>query len=174
MYARVKAHPGTRDIYARQLIREGVITEDELGEMTKSIVDKYEGILARAKQIASEKTKKKSVPTPIVELDGSEVLETGTARETLDKVSEKISIVPEGFQINPKMVGQLGRRAKMGSGEVPMDWGFAETVAYASLIDQGYGLHDPEPGRGDEVALRRRPVELAQERRAARPVAPHR
>jgi multifunctional 2-oxoglutarate metabolism enzyme len=62
MYARVKAHPGTRDIYARKLIREGVITEDELGEMTKSVVDKYEGILARAKQIASEKTKKKSVP----------------------------------------------------------------------------------------------------------------
>ena len=58
MYARVKAHPGTRHLYAQQLIREGVITEDDLNAMTDKVVEKYEGILSRAKQIAAEKPKK--------------------------------------------------------------------------------------------------------------------
>ena len=58
MYARVKAHPGTRHLYAQHLIREGVITEADLTAMTDTVVAKYEGILARAKQIAAKKPAK--------------------------------------------------------------------------------------------------------------------
>ena len=45
--------------------------------------------------------------------------------------------MPEGFHINPKMVGQLARRAKMGSGELPIDWAFAEAIAFGSLVLEG-------------------------------------
>ncbi|QYO66171.1 multifunctional oxoglutarate decarboxylase/oxoglutarate dehydrogenase thiamine pyrophosphate-binding subunit/dihydrolipoyllysine-residue succinyltransferase subunit [Leptolyngbya sp. 7M] len=150
MYARVKAHPGTRHLYAQYLIREGVITEDELKTMTDKVVDKYEGILSRAKQIASEKPKQLSVPEPVIEEDGSTVFETGASSEHLQTASEKISLVPAGFNINPKMVGQLGRRAKMGAGEVPMDWGFAEAMAIGTLVQEGYPvrLSGQDSGRG--------------------------
>ncbi len=150
MYARVKAHPGTRHIYAQRLIREGVITEDELSQMTNKVVEKYEGILQRAKQIAAEKPKKAELNPPLVEDDGSGVLPTGADRALLQQASEKISIVPEGFNVNPKMVGQLARRAKMGSGEVPMDWGFAEALAIGSLVLEGYPirLSGQDSGRG--------------------------
>ena len=77
MYARVKAHPGTRHLYAQQLIREEVITEDDLKAMTDKVVEKYEGILQRAKQIAVEKPKKTKLQAPAPEDDGSTVLETG-------------------------------------------------------------------------------------------------
>jgi 2-oxoglutarate decarboxylase len=150
MYARVKAHPGTRYIYAQQLIRETVISEDDLKTMTDEVVAKYEGILTRAKQIATENPKRAKLAPPPPEEDGSLVLETPITRETLQTISEKISLVPEAFHINPKMVGQLARRAKMGTGEVPMDWGFAEAVSFGSLVLEGrrVRLSGQDSGRG--------------------------
>ena len=150
MYARVKAHPGTRHLYAQQLIREEVITEDDLTKMTNKVVEKYEGILSRAKQIAAEKPKKAALAVPISEEDGSAVMQTGADKEALRTASEKISLVPDGFNVNPKMVGQLARRAKMGAGEVPMNWGFAEAMAIGSLVLEGYPirLSGQDSGRG--------------------------
>ena len=150
MYARVKAHPGVRHLYAQHLIREGVITDDDLNAMTNKVVEKYEGILARAKQIATEKPKKGALSPPIEDEDGSEVFPAGADAGMLKTASETISLVPEGFHINPKMVGQLARRAKMGAGEVPMDWGFAEAMAVGSLVLEGFPvrLSGQDSGRG--------------------------
>lgn len=150
MYARVKAHPGTRHLYAQKLIRDGVITEDELSAITNAVIEKYEGILARAKQIASGKSEKAKIQFPIVEEDGSNVLPTGVSANILKQVSEKISLVPAEFHINPKMVGQLARRAKMGEGEIPMDWGFGEAMAIGSLVVEGIPVRfsGQDSGRG--------------------------
>ncbi len=150
MYARVKAHPGVRHLYAQKLIREAIITEDELKQMTDKIVGKYEDILQRAKKIASEKPKKTKLAAPAQDEDGSKVLPTPVSKKILQTVSEKISLVPEGFHVNPKMVGQLARRAKMGTGETPMDWGFAEAVAFGSLVLEGTNvrLSGQDSGRG--------------------------
>ena len=150
MYQRVKDHPGVRHLYARKLIRAEIITEDELKEMTDRVVAKYEEILKRAKEIASEKKKVKKLIPPIKDEDGSEILETAISKETLAHVTDKISLVPEEFNINPKMVGQLERRAKMGSGETPMDWGVAEAIAFGSSMLEGISvrLSGQDSGRG--------------------------
>lgn len=150
MYAKVKAHPGVRHLYAQQLMREKVITEADLEEMTNKVVGKYEEILANAKKIVSEKPHKAELKPDIQDEDGSNVLGTGVSREALNQVSEKISLVPEGFSVNPKMVGQLARRAKMGTGEVPMDWGFGEALAFGSLVVEGkvVRLSGQDSGRG--------------------------
>src|SRR5205085_2100068 len=95
MYARVKAHPGSRHIYAQQLIREGVITDDDLNQMTGKVVEKYERILARAKEIAANvKPTKTERLQPIQEEDGSKIIPTGAERAQLKTASEKISLVP--------------------------------------------------------------------------------
>ena len=150
MYARVKAHPGTRLLYAEQLVREGVVSDEDVKKMTDSVVEKYEGILERAKRIAVQKPKKESLAAPAIEDDGSTIFETGTTPEILRQVSEKVSLVPQNFHVNPKMVGQLARRAKMGAGETPMDWGFAEAMAIGSLVIEGFPirLSGQDSGRG--------------------------
>lgn len=150
MYAKVKAHPGVRHLYAQQLIRENVISEDDLKAMTNEVVDKYEGILARAKQIAAEKPKRAQLAASVAEEDGSTVFPTPITAELLKQVSEKISLVPDEFHVNPKMVGQLARRAKMGEGEVPMDWGFAEAISIGSIVLDGTAvrLSGQDSGRG--------------------------
>ena len=66
------------------------------------------------------------------------------------QISNTMSIVPPDFTVNPKMVGQLSRRAKMGEGEVPIDWGFAEGLAFGSLLLEGTAvrLSGQDSGRG--------------------------
>ena len=149
MYARVKAHAGVRTVYAERLIKEGVITEAELKEMIEERVRRYEQALARAKEVVSTKPPSQSAEA-IEELDGSNVVETGVAAEMIKEIAQKISIVPEGFNTNPKMVSQLARRAKMGDGSLPMDWAFAEAVAFGSLVLEGsrVRLSGQDSGRG--------------------------
>ena len=148
MYARVKAHPGVRAIYAKRLIKEGVLTEEEVNGLIEERVRRYEDALANAKRKVKEDP---VAPQPDVEeLDGSEVVETGVKAETIRSIAHKIAVVPEGFNVNPKMVGQLARRAKMGDGSAPMDWAFAEAMAYGSLVLDGtrVRLSGQDSGRG--------------------------
>lgn len=149
MYARVKAHPGVREIYSQRLIKEGVITEEESKALIDERVRRYEDALARAKQVAP----RKETPAAIViteELDGSAVVETRVDAEVIRTIAHKIAVVPDGFNINPKMVGQLARRAKMGSGELPIDWAFGEAIAFGSLVVEGsrVRLSGQDSGRG--------------------------
>src|ERR671913_414125 len=80
MYARVKAHPGVRTVYSNRLIKEGVITEQELNELIAERIRRYEDALARAKDLVSKKEKPSRVVV-VPELDGSDVLETPVTAE---------------------------------------------------------------------------------------------
>jgi 2-oxoglutarate dehydrogenase E1 component len=150
MYARVKAHPGVRAKYAERLVREGVLTLEDVERMTKESVAGYEEILQRAKQVVAQKAPTGELKPPGAEEDGSNVFDTHVDAETIRSLAHKISIVPEGFNINPKMVGQLARRAKMGEGATPMDWAFGEAMAYGSLVLEGthVRLSGQDSGRG--------------------------
>src|SRR5215216_4843359 len=148
MYARVKAHPGVRMVYAKRLIKERVVTEEEVNNLIAERVRRYEEALANAKRKVAEEPAQ-SHPR-VEELDGSEVIPTGVAAETIRSIAHKIAVVPEGFHVNPKMVGQLARRAKMGDGSTGVDWAFAEAVAFGSLVLEGnrVRLSGQDSGRG--------------------------
>jgi 2-oxoglutarate dehydrogenase E1 component len=150
MYARVKAHPGVRAKYAERLVSEGVLTNEEVEQMIKDATEHYEAALARAKEIVSQRPPKKELPQPIEEVDGSALIETPVERDVIKKIAHKIAVVPDDFHINPKMVSQLAKRAKMGDGEVPMDWAFAELMAFGSLGLEGVRvrLSGQDSGRG--------------------------
>ena len=148
MYARVKAHPGVRTLYARRLIKEGVVTEEEVNGLIQERVRRYEEALTNAKRKVGEEPKQ---PTGRAEeIDGSIVVPTGVPAEMIKSIGHKIAVVPEGFHVNPKMVGQLARRAKMGDGSMPLDWAFAEAVAFGSLVLDGnrVRLSGQDSGRG--------------------------
>jgi 2-oxoglutarate dehydrogenase E1 component len=149
MYARVKAHPGVRTIYAKRLIKEGVIDEAELSRLIQERVQRYEDALARAKEAVAQRPAPK-LSAAIGEIDGSEVVDTGIAANLIQLIAHKIAVVPEGFHVNPKMVGQLAKRAKMGEGAAPIDWAFAEAIAFGSLVTDGtrVRLSGQDSGRG--------------------------
>jgi 2-oxoglutarate dehydrogenase E1 component len=150
MYQKVKDHPGVRELYTQKLIREGVLTREEADELIARRVAGYEEIHASAKATVAKRNKPTKLRPEPREDDGSDVLETGVVRASLDEVSKALSIVPQGFNVNPKMVTQLARRAKMGAGEAPIDWGFAEGLAFGSLVLEGTSvrLSGQDSGRG--------------------------
>jgi 2-oxoglutarate dehydrogenase E1 component len=150
MYQRVKAHTGVRTLYAKRLVREGAIDEAEVNQLIDERVRRYEDALARAKEIAVKQKSADTHKPPVVELDGSDVVATGVDLDIVKTIAHQISIVPEGFNLNPKMVSQLARRAKMGEGALPADWAFAEAIAFGSLALEGkrVRLSGQDSGRG--------------------------
>ncbi len=151
MYQRVKEHPGVRAIYAQRLVREGVLDEAQVKELIDERIRRYEDAQARAKKVAAEQKAAGPIPESVVaEIDGSEVIETSVSSEIVGQISRQISVVPDGFNLNPKMVSQLARRAKMGDGSLPMDWAFAESLAFGSLALEGtyVRLSGQDSGRG--------------------------
>lgn len=150
MYQKVKDHPGVREIYTRQLLREGVVTQEDVDFMIDERWRRFENALLGAKEIVARKKAVTTLPEPIPEDDGSKIPDTAITREVLGEVSQAMSVIPQGFNLNPKMVGQMSRRAKMGSGEAPIDWGFAEGLAFGSLVLEGTSvrLSGEDCGRG--------------------------
>ncbi|MGH9845554.1 MAG: 2-oxoglutarate dehydrogenase E1 component, partial [Blastocatellia bacterium] len=150
MYQRVKEHPGVRELYTRQLVREGVMTREDVDQIIEMIWRRYENALLGAKEIVARKKAVTSLPAPKPEMDGSNVVATGVTQEAIKQIARAMSSLPQGFTINPKMVGQMSRRAKMGDGETPVDWGFAEGLAFGSLLVEGESvrLSGQDCGRG--------------------------
>jgi 2-oxoglutarate dehydrogenase E1 component len=77
-------------------------------------------------------------------------LETHVSHDRISDIARRIAVVPEDFNVNPKMVSQLARRAKMGEGAVPLDWAFGEAMAFGSLALEGVRvrLSGQDSGRG--------------------------
>ncbi|HEV8587599.1 MAG TPA: multifunctional oxoglutarate decarboxylase/oxoglutarate dehydrogenase thiamine pyrophosphate-binding subunit/dihydrolipoyllysine-residue succinyltransferase subunit, partial [Pyrinomonadaceae bacterium] len=151
MYQRVKEHPGVRTVYAKRLIKEGVIDEAGANQLIEERIRRYEDALSRAKKVAAEQKSLGVTPEPdMPELDGSEVIQTPVTADEVKQIAHQISVVPDGFNLNPKMVSQLARRAKMGEGTLPIDWAFAEAIAFGSLALEGarVRLSGQDSGRG--------------------------
>ena len=150
MYQRVKAHPGVRTIYAERLVREEVLSEAEVTQLIEERIRRFEDALARAKKVATEQKAAALPETSVEELDGSAVVETSIDDTLIKQIGGQISRLPDAFNLNPKMVSQLGRRAKMGDGALPMDWAFGEALAFGSLALEGthVRLSGQDSGRG--------------------------
>ncbi len=150
MYQRVKEHPGVRTIYAQRLIKEGVLDTAAVDQLIGERISRYEDAQGRAKKVAAEQKSVEIVETIVAEIDGSEVVSTSTGAASIKEIAQQISMLPEGFHLNPKMVSQLARRAKMGDRQLPIDWAFAEAMAFGSLALEGthVRLSGQDSGRG--------------------------
>ncbi len=137
MYRRVDEHPGPQTIYARRLVREGVLSEADVDALLADRNSRYEDALARSKAIVERVGKTPVVPAPIVDADEIPVVETGIGRDAVQSIAEALTRVPSQFNLNPKVLTLLARRNKMTLGEVPVDWGVAEGMAFASLVLEG-------------------------------------
>jgi multifunctional 2-oxoglutarate metabolism enzyme len=150
MYQRVKAHKGVRTVYSNRLVREKSLTEAEVEEMVKAQNDHFQSILAKSKDYVKSSQQRTALPAQPLEEDWSHVLDTPVTPEIVKEITDTISIMPQNFHLNPKMVSQLTRRQKMGDGSTKMDWAFGESMAFGSLVKDGFSvrLSGQDSGRG--------------------------
>ncbi len=136
MYKPIRQHLGVREVYSQQLIRENVITREEVDRLIEERTKRYEDALLRAKAIVESQQTQLEIPYHI---DPEPVMgiQTSMDGEVLKKIGQAINSVPKGFQFNPKAVGLLTRRQKMVEGAVPVDWGMAEALTFGSLLLEG-------------------------------------
>jgi 2-oxoglutarate decarboxylase len=150
MYARVKAHKGVRSIYVDRLVKEKVVTPEEAQALIEERNALYTDALQRAKAIVAAQIPMTELPAAINEEDGSTIVPSATTQDNVSEITKRVSIIPPDFHLNPKMVGQLAKRAKMGEGAINMDWAFAESLAFGSIVLDGthVRLSGQDSGRG--------------------------
>ena len=137
MYQRIREHPGARALYAKKLIAEGVMTEGLIATLMDERNRRYENAQLGAKAIVAKQATQVALTAHEPEPETVVVVETGVDQETLRRIAHAITTVPRGFNLNPKIVGLLARRAKMVEGAAAVDWGMAEALAFGSLLIEG-------------------------------------
>ena len=150
MYLNIRARKTPRELYAEKLAAEGVVSADE----AKAMVDAYRDRLDRG-EVTTELAEVGPDPYAVDWsrwLDGklSDPVQTAVARPALDALAQQINVQPERLKLHPRVAKIYEDRRKMAVGELAMDWGFAENLAYASLLSEGYKLRlvGQDAGRG--------------------------
>ncbi|HEX3563529.1 MAG TPA: multifunctional oxoglutarate decarboxylase/oxoglutarate dehydrogenase thiamine pyrophosphate-binding subunit/dihydrolipoyllysine-residue succinyltransferase subunit, partial [Solirubrobacterales bacterium] len=140
MAAQIKAHPPVSEIYAGQLVKEGVVSSDDVeGERTerRSQLSGMHKEL-RAKMEAGEYEDPSSTAMQTGELDRtkSPEVETAVSEKRMRSLNEELLKVPESFTIHRKLRKPLMRRLEILD-DGPIEYGHAEALAYASLLTEG-------------------------------------
>jgi 2-oxoglutarate dehydrogenase E1 component len=139
MYRRIQSHPSTRMLYAQRLVDESVLTQaqaDDLVDACRARLEQGESLAAPALSDFSETY---SVDWTPYKAGGPEV-STAVPAERLDFLGERLTTLQHDIELHPRVQKVLDDRRKMRTGELPLDWGYAENLAYASLLDAGHNV----------------------------------
>ncbi|MEO5837128.1 MAG: 2-oxoglutarate dehydrogenase E1 component [Thermomonas sp.] len=150
MYQKIRAMKTTRELYVARLGAEGSISGDE----AQAYVDKY-----RDKLDAGEVTTELVPPkideftvdwSPFLAGKLSDKTDTTVDRTALDALATAINTIPDTVNLHPRVAKIYDDRRKMAAGTQSADWGFAENLAYATLLKDGYRLRlvGQDCGRG--------------------------
>jgi len=151
MYDSIKSHPTTRDLYARHLIREQLLSEQEDAEWVEHYRQALEQNQPLVSSLVSEPNKELFVDwSPYLNHRWDVAADTRVPMSELKALSERMGDVPSGFNVHRVVRKLLDDRLKMGAGAQEVNWGFAEIMAYASLLQAGYPvrLTGQDVGRG--------------------------
>ncbi len=153
MYKKIAAHPGTRRLYADKLAAQGL--GDTLGD---DMVKAYRAAMDAGKHtvdpvLSNFKSKYAVDWAPFLGKKWTDAADTAIPLAEWKRLAERVTTVPENFTVHPLVRKVLEDRAAMGRGEVNVDWGMGEHMAFASLVASGYPvrLSGEDVGRGTFV-----------------------
>jgi len=141
MYDTIKKLPTTLALYGQKLIAEKVVSGDEPAQLVAAYrdgLDKGENIARATLGLVGNKY------TVNWSLFGKgqwhDATDTSVSVEAIKLLNGKLLTLPEGFTPHARVAKILEDRSKMAAGELAMDWGFAETTAYATLVNEGFAV----------------------------------
>lgn len=139
MYKVIRKQPTTRTLYADRLIQEGVIEKELAEDMNNSYRKALDEGTHVVKSLVLEPNTALYVDwRPYLGHSWDMPCDTSIPTEQLRRLAQKLVHVPEGFKVNRQVSRVLEDRTKMANGERSLDWGMAECLAYASLVDNNY------------------------------------
>jgi 2-oxoglutarate dehydrogenase E1 component len=151
MYKKIGAHPGTRKVYADKLVAQGVLTAEGPDEMVKT----YRAAMDEGRHtvdpvLTNFKSKFATDWSPFLGKKWTDSCDTAIPVTEWKRLSEKLTTLPKDFAPHNLVAKLYADRAAMGRGEINIDWGMGESMAFASLVASGYPvrLSGEDSGRG--------------------------
>ncbi|MBT8138131.1 MAG: 2-oxoglutarate dehydrogenase E1 component [Gammaproteobacteria bacterium] len=151
MYAEIKKHPSTREIYAKKLVEENILS----AEQAQALEDNYREALEHGEHVVKSLVRKPNEElfvdwTPYLAHDWQVRSDTSYPIDKLQTLAHACNEVPAGFSLQRQVAKITEDRNKMAAGAMSGNWGFGEMLAYATLLEQGYPVRitGQDVGRG--------------------------
>ena len=141
MYKAIRSHPTVRELYAERLVAEGGVSQQE----AEALVGLYRYALDSGDRMALSLVHEPDTSlfvdwAPYLTESGDVTPDTGVDAARLRDLTEALTKLPEGFELHRQVQKILDDRRNMAAGELAVNWGYAETLAYATLLKDGYDV----------------------------------
>ncbi len=154
MYKKIRKHKTTRKLYAQKLISEGILSSHQSVEMEQD----YQKLLEEGQVVSRPVMNNPSYSytnqwNKFLNKHWDIPCKTAISLDYLRFCNDRMQRLPAGFELHPRVAKVMENRRKMAAGALPLDWGFAENLAYASLLLEGHSIRltGQDVGRGTFV-----------------------
>jgi 2-oxoglutarate dehydrogenase E1 component len=137
LYRKIKDHPSVATLYSERLQREGVVSAEQVDKLKKRIAAKMEEGFEQARQNAVSYEIQEMTVISDWAHSKNELYRTAADRLLLARAIEGITSIPSSFNLHPKLKNFIQKRRDAIKGDVPLDWAFAESLAFATLALEG-------------------------------------
>ena len=154
MYKKITQHPGTRRLYADKLVTQGVLPANGPDDMVSAYRAAMDAGRHTVDPVLTNFQRKYSVDwNAFRDTKWTDAADTAISSAEWKRLAERITTVPKEFSVHTLVKKVLEDRAAMGRGEINVDWGMGEHMAFASLVAGGYPvrLSGEDCGRGTFV-----------------------
>jgi 2-oxoglutarate dehydrogenase E1 component len=151
MYKKIGQHPGTRKLYADKLEAQGVLQAGEGDAMVKGFRAAMDAGRHTVDPVISNFKSKFAVDwMPFLNRKWTDTADTAVPMAELRRIADKITTIPGTVKLHPLVEKVVADRRAMGHGDLPLDWGMGEHMAFATLLASGYAvrLSGQDSGRG--------------------------
>ena len=151
MYQKIRSQQTPRQIYANRLAAEGALTMADADAMVEQYRRELDEGKSQAKHSLGLIGNKHTVDwSKYQHADWNEAVPTGVRVELLRELATKLTTPPSNITLHRQVARVVQDREKMAAGQLPLDWGFAENLAYATLLTEGFEvrLTGQDSGRG--------------------------
>jgi 2-oxoglutarate dehydrogenase E1 component len=138
MYKKIREQKGPRQLYAERLEAQGVIAAGEADQMCEDYFAGLEANRSMSRPLVATNNPYIADWTPYVGRGWRRDYDSTLALDSIEELGLRMCHHPEGFELHRSVQRIIDARREMARGERAMDWGFAELLAYAALLKDGY------------------------------------
>jgi 2-oxoglutarate dehydrogenase E1 component len=141
MYKKIRSHPSTRTQYVERLVAEDVVSQEDADRLADDYRSTLDGGGRVALSIVHEPDTRLFVDwSPYLNKDWTEPADTRVRLAVVQELARRLEVLPDGFVLQRQVQKIMEDRHRMTAGAMTINWGYAEIMAYATLVHEGYGV----------------------------------
>ena len=141
MYKKIRKQKGPRQLYGEQLVAEGVMEKGEPEKLSgQYLAALEENRVVSRPLVPDNKMEFLADWTPYIGTHWRTPGDTAVSKSDIEALGVKMTEHPDDFELNRSVKRIIDARRDMAAGKKPMDWGFAENLAYATLLKDGFSV----------------------------------